>query len=226
MSDDDDSIEFPEPPEEYTNAKFTPLESLSFPAVPVDDEDLSVESLEQRLKRLNPSTTFTLKKPTLADVMRDDDADERKTTDEKVSELLNKFREEAALEGKDGTSPEDAEDAPVVKSKPKPKPNAVQKSMAEYLAAAAKAMPDNIFVTPNAATAHSDANANARAKARYDANQKRHNAKIAQQVLRDARDAGIDPREIDASQYEYAALDSDLEDDGDDSDSIELSSSE
>jgi hypothetical protein len=232
---DDEEIEFPEPPEEYLNAKFTPVESVTFPSVPNDEvvfpsvasaaSDVSVESLEERLRRLKPNTTFTLKKANLSDFDADIDAERHKSEADKVRDLLSMAREEAALNNRS-----DQDEEPVAKSKPR-KDNAVKKTMQDYLKAAEadqqqlqkKTQTDNIFMMPK-----SNADAEARAKARYDAVHTRRDAKVARQVLRDAKDAGIDPREIDPALYDNAALDSDLEDDGDDddSDSIELSDSD
>jgi hypothetical protein len=166
-----------------------------------------------------------------------------------VNDLLAMYRDEALVENKNDDADENDEEevkAPATKSK---KNSTTQKSMQDYLRAAEQQRldlnrndggsrttvasrtttsdlnPDNIFLMPTTKD-KSSAASEQRAKARFDANQKRHNARIAAQVMRDAKDAGIDPRSIDRSMYENAALDSDLEDDDVDSDSIELSDSD
>lgn len=243
----DDEIEFPEPPEEFTQHTDSaavvfptaPNDELVFPSVPSSRDETDDAALEARLKRLNPNSQFTSKKQQLKDLVKPDD--EHKSNADKVNDLLAMFSDAARVERgthadeDDDDDDGDAQERAPPAAKPSKAKSAVKKSMNEYLAAAeaeqkgnkkttqlADLNPDNIFMLPRSSD---PAAAEARARARFDANQKRHNARIAQQVLRDAREAGIDPREIDPALYDNAALDSDLDDDGS-SDSLELSDSE
>jgi hypothetical protein len=236
---DDETFPDAPPAESHDN------DDLAFPDVPTNDlEEFpsapeNLEDLSARLKRLNPSSNFSAA-PTRVHVPEDN-----RTNAEKVNDLLQMYRDEATIDGGDQDEEDEEEAEKKKKTKEKKKhhhnhDSKTQKSMQEYLQAAeqqrgdlnrqnrvADLNPDNIFLAPNRSAAADSVAKEQRAKARYDANQKRHNARIAAQVMRDAKDAGIDPRSIDRSLYENATLDSDLEDDDDeDSDSIELSDSE
>jgi hypothetical protein len=255
MTDDRD---IPSPPPDFSDRLLFPPAPASedqlaaFPAVPDAELDLplpkktsskdtagtasfganvSVNDLEERLMKLNPSTAYSSKMVKLSDIAKNEP---EVSKSEQADRLFRQLADEARIEKKHNVDDDDeiptvpsfdddnGDDDPVVVKSLLKQARKEEKASRSTSAPAADD-PQSLLDAARRHLQSSDKDRMQDAATKSSSNERKGNANIARALLREAEESGIDPKSLDIRKLAYLSDNDDTDTDDDDVDSDTLS---